>query len=88
MLLTIARQHLSSVSKELKAQSLSCQDRTNDGLNNGTCGYGQLRNQWPLVGEVAFSAANPAVQGLPMNACGSCWEIQCASSAAGKVTMV
>ena len=41
-----------------------------------------------MVGEISFPAANPAVQGLPMNACGSCWEMQCTSSVAGKVTTV
>lgn len=65
---------------------LLCQDRADANLNNGTCGYKQLRNQWPMVGGVAFAAANPAMQGRSMNACGSCWEIQCTSSTVGKVT--
>ncbi len=56
-----------------------------DELNNGSCGYGPLQHQWPFLSGAVFSSSNPAMQGLPMNGCGTCWEVQCVDSAENQV---
>ena len=56
-----------------------------DQLNNGTCGYGPLQHQWPSLGGAVFSSLNTAITGLPMNGCGTCWEVQCSAAAANEV---
>ncbi|DBA79254.1 TPA: hypothetical protein ACH3X1_009068 [Trebouxia sp. C0004] len=56
-----------------------------DDLNNGTCGYGPLQHQRPFLAGAAFSSHNTAITGLPMNGCGTCWEVQCIAAAPNEV---
>lgn len=42
-----------------------------------TCGYGALQSDQPLIDMVWFSPFNPALQQLPVEGCGSCWELVC-----------
>lgn len=64
----------------LLPQAISSSD-----LNSGTCGYGPLEHQWPFQGGAATSVNNTAIKGLPMNGCGTCWEVLCSTAAANEV---
>lgn len=85
---------LSCISRrQTKRSALTCFERhcllhqanSADDRNNGTCGYGPRQHQWPFLGGAAFSSHNAAITGLPMNGCGTCWEVQCSAAAANEV---
>lgn len=44
----------------------------------GSCGYGMLsKSDWPYWSVAALPTSNVFFNNLPLEGCGSCWEIEC-----------